>query len=131
MIDLLMRVKALPQAIVDLLLDIMVECCQPSEWRAENDPEANSLNSPGSDEASSSLEPIVNSELSTDYARCNLYERLGLEFEGISNLYAVQSSLTKTHERQRSNRVQSIFPPEISARDQPPDNLFIQVPKVT
>ncbi|XP_074592183.1 uncharacterized protein LOC141847974 [Curcuma longa] len=129
MINLLMGVKALQQAIVDLLLDIMVECCQPSKWRAENDPEANSISSPGSDEASSSLEPIVNSELSTDYARCDLYERLGLEFEGIRNLYAVQSSLIKTHERQRSNRVQAIFPPESSARDQPPDNLFSQVPK--
>lgn len=31
LMNLLMGVKVLQQAIVDLLLDIMVECCQPSE----------------------------------------------------------------------------------------------------
>lgn len=35
--NLLMGVKVLQQAIVDLLLDIMVECCQPSERKKCND----------------------------------------------------------------------------------------------
>ncbi|KAH9297298.1 hypothetical protein KI387_028980, partial [Taxus chinensis] len=43
LMNLLMGVKVLQQAIVDLLLDIMVECCQPSEGKKSNDaPEARS-----------------------------------------------------------------------------------------
>lgn len=37
LMNLLMGVKVLQQAIVDLLLDIMVECCQPSEVKKCND----------------------------------------------------------------------------------------------
>lgn len=37
LMNLLMGVKVLQQAIVDLLLDIMVECCQPSEAKKCND----------------------------------------------------------------------------------------------
>lgn len=37
LMNLLMGVKVLQQAIVDLLLDIMVECCQPSERKKCND----------------------------------------------------------------------------------------------
>jgi len=37
LMNLLMGVKVLQQAIVDLLLDIMVECCQPSEAKKYND----------------------------------------------------------------------------------------------
>lgn len=37
LMNLLMGVKVLQQAIVDLLLDIMVECCQPSESKKSAD----------------------------------------------------------------------------------------------
>lgn len=37
LMNLLMGVKVLQQAIVDLLLDIMVECCQPSDAKKHND----------------------------------------------------------------------------------------------
>jgi len=37
LMNLLMGVKVLQQAIVDLLLDIMVECCQPSDAKKSND----------------------------------------------------------------------------------------------
>ncbi|XP_057477174.1 uncharacterized protein LOC130764897 [Actinidia eriantha] len=37
LMNLLMGVKVLQQAIIDLLLDIMVECCQPSEGSSNDD----------------------------------------------------------------------------------------------
>lgn len=37
LMNLLMGVKVLQQAIIDLLLDIMVECCQPSEESSNDD----------------------------------------------------------------------------------------------
>lgn len=42
LMNLLMGVKVLQQAIIDLLLDIMVECCQPSEGKKGNDAPAES-----------------------------------------------------------------------------------------
>ncbi|XP_042453940.1 uncharacterized protein LOC122038319 [Zingiber officinale] len=130
LINLLMGVKVLQQAIIDLLLDIMVECCQPSEVRTGYDSsEASSKNSPSSNEASSPPEPSGDNELSTEYATCDFYERLGHEVEEIKTTYGVQSSLLKTYERHKSNQDQSISPPETSAGDQPADDLFIEVPK--
>ncbi|CAH2060983.1 unnamed protein product [Thlaspi arvense] len=38
LMNLLMGVKVLQQAIIDLLLDIMVECCQPSEEGSRSEP---------------------------------------------------------------------------------------------
>lgn len=38
LMNLLMGVKVLQQAIIDLLLDIMVECCQPSEEGSHSEP---------------------------------------------------------------------------------------------
>ncbi|CAN8284245.1 unnamed protein product [Cochlearia groenlandica] len=38
LMNLLMGVKVLQQAIIDLLLDIMVECCQPSEESSHSEP---------------------------------------------------------------------------------------------
>jgi len=46
LMNLLMGVKVLQQAIIDLLLDIMVECCQPSEEGSHSEP---SLLSPKTD----------------------------------------------------------------------------------
>ncbi|KAG6485229.1 uncharacterized protein LOC122012707 isoform X1 [Zingiber officinale] len=130
LMNLLMGVKVLQQAIIDLLLDIMVECCQPSEGRTGYDSsEASLKNSPSSNEASSPPEPSGDSELSTEYATCDFYERLGCEVEETRTTYAVQSSLSKTYERHKSNQDQSISPPETSAGDQPADDVFIEAPK--
>ncbi|KAF8677855.1 hypothetical protein HU200_046448 [Digitaria exilis] len=51
LISLLMGVSALKQAIIDLLLDIMVECCQPSEESGSSvstkaSPDSNGVSSP-------------------------------------------------------------------------------------
>ncbi|XP_073138267.1 uncharacterized protein [Henckelia pumila] len=45
LMNLLMGVKVLQQAIIDLLLDIMVECCQPSEGSCSGDSSEVSLKS--------------------------------------------------------------------------------------
>ncbi|WOK94203.1 hypothetical protein Cni_G02905 [Canna indica] len=128
--NLLMGVQVLQQAIIDLLLDIMVECCQPSEGRAGYDSsETSSKTSPGSNGATTPPETNGDGELTTEYARCDMYERLEREVEEIRQTYAVQSSYLKTYERHKTNQEQSISPPETSAGDQPTDDVFIRAPK--
>ncbi|XP_058203287.1 uncharacterized protein LOC131317725 isoform X2 [Rhododendron vialii] len=56
LMNLLMGVKVLQQAIIDLLLDIMVECCQPSEGNS-NDESADSNFKPSPD-GSGAISPL-------------------------------------------------------------------------
>ncbi|XWS17832.1 hypothetical protein CRYUN_Cryun33cG0102100 [Craigia yunnanensis] len=56
LMNLLMGVKVLQQAIIDLLLDIMVECCQPSEAPHGDSSDANSKPSSDDSEAASPLD---------------------------------------------------------------------------
>ncbi|KAB2080230.1 hypothetical protein ES319_A05G057300v1 [Gossypium barbadense] len=56
LMNLLMGVKVLQQAIIDLLLDIMVECCQPSGVARGDSSDANSKPSSDGGEAASPLD---------------------------------------------------------------------------
>lgn len=130
LMNLLMGVKVLQQAIVDLLLDIMVECCQPSEGRTGYDSsEASSKASPDSNAVSTPPEPSGDGELLSEYARCDMYERLECQVKEMRQSCAVQSSFLRTYERLKTNEEQRIVPPETSAGDLPVDE-FVQTPKV-
>ncbi|XP_072971433.1 uncharacterized protein [Typha angustifolia] len=127
LISLLMGVKVLEQAIIDLLLDIMVECCQPSEGRPRYDSsEASSKPSPGSNGASTPPEPIGESEVA-ECTRSHVYERLETGVDEITHSHAVQSSEPSTNDK--TNIEQSTFPPETSASDLQAEDSFGRVPK--
>ncbi|XP_078444024.1 TRAF-like family protein [Wolffia australiana] len=77
LMNLLMGVKVLQQAIIDLLLDIMVECCQPSEDRSKS---------------SSPLQHREDSSSIDSSMQSSVYQRLDRGLEESNSGYAVQSS---------------------------------------
>lgn len=127
--NLLMGVKVLQEAIIDLLLDIMVECCQPSEGRTGYTSSDASSKPPDCNGASTPPEPRGNNEV-TNCAQFHIHQRLDSGVDEISNSHAVQSSdVNMTKLAYRSNIEQPILPPETSAMDLPLDDGFLQVPK--
>ncbi|XP_065850485.1 uncharacterized protein [Euphorbia lathyris] len=92
LINLLMGVKVLQQAIIDLLLDIMVECCQPSEG-GSND-ESSDVNSKPSADGSGAASPLESDRESgaTESAQFPVYERLDSGVDETTSASAVQSS---------------------------------------
>lgn len=96
LMNLLMGVKVLQQAIIDLLLDIMVECCQPST--SEDD----SADRPSPDD----ICPPEPSPLHVD-------DRLDCGTDDISTASAVQSS--ETNGNHTSERSYTFCPPETCA----------------
>ncbi|XP_010906892.1 uncharacterized protein [Elaeis guineensis] len=131
LMNLLMGVKVLQQAIVDLLLDIMVECCQPSEGRTGNDSSETSLKpSPASDGASSPPESTGDSEV-TERAQCYAYQSLESEVAEITKAIAKQSSdLIANGILDKTILKQSIFPPETSAGVLQANDGFIRTHKL-
>ncbi|XP_047326360.1 uncharacterized protein LOC124930036 [Impatiens glandulifera] len=118
LMNLLMGVKVLQQAIIDLLLDIMVECCQPSEGSSnDNYSDVNSKNSPESG-VISSLEADRDNG-ATESATYPVNDRL--------DAAAVESTVTSAVQSSDMNRFnvpvkktvagQSICPPETSGTD--------------
>ncbi|KAK4718059.1 hypothetical protein R3W88_016397 [Solanum pinnatisectum] len=118
LMNLLMGVKVLQQAIVDLLLDIMVECCQPSEGSSSSGssegnpktfPDGNGAGSQlGSDRANGANEPL---QLYT-------HDRLDTVTDESMNSSAVQSSDIdgiNAHERAFNGKPMHPHPPETSA----------------
>ncbi|KAG1363216.1 Ubiquitin carboxyl-terminal hydrolase 13 [Cocos nucifera] len=127
-VNLLMGVKVLQQAIIDLLLDIMVECCQSPEGRTGYDSsETSSKLSPGSNGASSPPESTGDSEV-TENAQCHVYQRLE---PGVTEItQALESSdLIANGIPDKTNLEQSIFPPETSAGHPQVDDGFIRANK--
>lgn len=116
LMNLLMGVKVLQQAIIDLLLDIMVECCQPSEGSCSADsPNTCSKTSPDSVGAASPLESDSENG-AAESAQFPVYERLDSADEECSGTSAVQSSDSKggvVHEKALPGQL--ICPPETSA----------------
>lgn len=110
LMNLLMGVKVLQQAIIDLLLDIMVECCQPSEVGPVADStDACSKPSPDGSAAASPLE----CERENGAAEA---ARLDSVVEESSNTSAVQSSDLKGNGiQEKALPGQPICPPETSA----------------
>lgn len=129
LMNLLMGVKVLQQAIIDLLLDIMVECCQPSEGRNDCDSEATPNPCSDSNGACTPIGDTGEREV-TDDAHCHLYSRMGCATDNITHSHAVQSSdLNIVGIYDKNNPEQVIFPPETSAGDLPADDNCFRVPK--
>ncbi|KAF1865155.1 hypothetical protein Lal_00004529 [Lupinus albus] len=116
LMNLLMGVKVLQQAIIDLLLDIMVECCQTSEGGpAADSVDACSKPSPDSSGAASPLK-CDRENGATVSAQFPIKERLDNVVEDISSTSAVQSSdLNANGIQEKAPPGQTIFPPETSA----------------
>ncbi|CAL4968263.1 unnamed protein product [Urochloa decumbens] len=122
LISLLMGVSALKQAIIDLLLDIMVECCQPSEESGSSastkaSPDSNGATSPPD---SSPPERSVEGEL-TECACSNAYPLAEPNSNDILYSPAIRDADLATDEIAANNLEHSCFPPETSATDLPAD----------
>ena len=131
LINLLMGVKVLQQAIIDLLLDIMVECCQSSEARTGYESsDTSSKPSLDSNRVSTPSERRGDGEVA-ERTQFRVHQRLESEADEISQSHAVQSSELSTNGIPgKTNPEQAICPPETSAADQPADDSFIRAPKV-
>lgn len=92
LMNLLMGVKVLQQAIIDLLLDIMVECCQPSEGSSNDD--LSDVNSKPSIDGNGAATPLECDRESgaTKSAQCPEYERLDSGVDDTTSASAVQST---------------------------------------
>ncbi|XP_054788631.1 uncharacterized protein LOC129294355 isoform X2 [Prosopis cineraria] len=115
LMNLLMGVKVLQQAIVDLLLDIMVECCQPSEGScAADSPDACLKTSHDCSRAASPLD-CHRENRAAESAQFPVYDRLDSADEE-SSTSAVQSSDSNSSVfQEKALPGQPIFPPETSA----------------
>nr|CAB3450363.1 unnamed protein product [Digitaria exilis] len=113
LISLLMGVSALKQAIIDLLLDIMVECCQPSE---ESGSSVSTKASPDSNGASCPPELSGEGE-QTECACSNVYVIGEPNSNDIRGSLAIRDADLATSEVTANNIEHSYFPPETSATD--------------
>lgn len=95
LMNLLMGVKVLQQAIVDLLLDIMVECCQPSEGKKNNDTSDQGskdiLDANGNSICRTNME-LQGTTGKTCIAQNPIGQRLDDSLDGALQMQAVQSS---------------------------------------
>ncbi|XP_030951361.1 uncharacterized protein LOC115974924 [Quercus lobata] len=116
LMNLLMGVKVLQQAIIDLLLDIMVECCQPSEASSNGDSsDANSKPSPGGSGAATPLESDRENG-ATESVQFPVCERLDSGIDEGGSASAVQSSdMNGLGIPEKALPGQPICPPETSA----------------
>ncbi|XP_009588719.1 uncharacterized protein [Nicotiana tomentosiformis] len=116
LMNLLMGVKVLQQAIIDLLLDIMVECCQPSEGSSSSEssevkpkafPDGNGAGSQlESDRGNGAKEPL----------QLYAHDRLDTVTEESMNSSAVQSSdIDGINAPEKAFSGQPMYPPETSA----------------
>ncbi|KAL6985250.1 hypothetical protein U1Q18_018628 [Sarracenia purpurea var. burkii] len=116
LMNLLMGVKVLQQAIIDLLLDIMVECCQPSEGSSNDDPsDANFKPSPDDSGAISPLESDRENG-AIEAAPLSVHDRLDSGIDEPTNMSAVQSS-DMNGKPDKIVRALPMCPPETSASE--------------
>ncbi|KAL3838582.1 hypothetical protein ACJIZ3_023173 [Penstemon smallii] len=116
LMNLLMGVKVLQQAIIDLLLDIMVECCQPSEGSSSDD--LSDVSSKPSPDGSGAISPLESDGENgvTESAPLSAGERLDLGIGESINASAVQSSdMNGVSIHAKTVPGQPICPPETSA----------------
>jgi len=119
LMNLLMGVKVLQQAIIDLLLDIMVECCQPSEGSFNEDVyDANltvSLQGGGATAPSQ-----YDRESTTECREHSLFEKLDAAVNESVDTAALQSMResadTGTSDADMHENAVPIYPPETSAQ---------------
>ncbi|XP_059459860.1 uncharacterized protein LOC132189240 [Corylus avellana] len=119
LMNLLMGVKVLQQAIIDLLLDIMVECCQPSEGSSNGDSsDANSKPSPNGSGSATPLESDRENGATESVQFPTVYERLDSGVDEGGSAAAVQSSdMNGPAILEKALPGQPICPPETSAGD--------------
>ncbi|GFQ00460.1 ubiquitin carboxyl-terminal hydrolase 13 [Phtheirospermum japonicum] len=116
LMNLLMGVKVLQQAIIDLLLDIMVECCQPSEG-SSNDGSSDVSSKPSPD-GSGAISPLESDgdNGATESSQLSVGDRFDLGMGESKNSTAVQSSdLNEINIHAKTVPGQPICPPETSA----------------
>ncbi|XAR70989.1 Ubiquitinyl hydrolase 1 [Bertholletia excelsa] len=116
LMNLLMGVKVLQQAIIDLLLDIMVECCQPSE-ESINDDSSEANSKPASD-SSGAISPLESDRENgaIDSTPLPVHDRLDSGIDERANTSAVQSSdMNGIILPEQNVRGLPIYPPEPSA----------------
>ncbi|KAL0372247.1 UNVERIFIED_CONTAM: hypothetical protein Scaly_0906300 [Sesamum calycinum] len=116
LMNLLMGVKVLQQAIIDLLLDIMVECCQPSEQTASDD--ISNVSSQPFQDGSGAISPLESDGENgvIDSTQLSVDERLELGVAESINASAVQSSdVNGINLHVKTVPGQPICPPETSA----------------
>lgn len=123
LMNMLMGVKVLQQAIIDLLLDIMVECCQPSEeksvQRSSDAREKTFADNSGAISPSES-----GSECGVTESVRTVHERLDLGVDE-STVHAVQSSdINGAASLKKTVPGQPISPPETSAGNHTMENGF-------
>uniref|UniRef100_A0A1J3FRS1 Ubiquitin carboxyl-terminal hydrolase 12 n=1 Tax=Noccaea caerulescens TaxID=107243 RepID=A0A1J3FRS1_NOCCA len=114
LMNLLMGVKVLQQAIIDLLLDIMVECCQPSEEGSHSEP---SLLDPKTDScvATTSLESTRENG-AAEPSQHLVDERFKSDTDATLSTSAVQSSgMNGIDMLEKALAVEPISPPETYA----------------
>ncbi|XP_024963680.1 uncharacterized protein LOC112503940 isoform X3 [Cynara cardunculus var. scolymus] len=117
LMNLLMGVKVLQQAIIDLLLDIMVECCQPSEGSSNDDcSDGSSRPSADGSGASSPPEPDRRSGVMESSSQLYVHGRLDSGTDEISTASAVQSSdMNGNDTSEKTYTGQPFCPPETCA----------------
>ncbi|KAF7079512.1 hypothetical protein CFC21_083732 [Triticum aestivum] len=121
LINLLMGVSVLKQAIIDLLLDIMVECCQPSDERSSyGSSSSSSKTAPDSNGASSPSELIVEGE-QTECACRNQYETAESDTVNFGRNLGLENAELNANEMPVKILEQSSCPPETPAIDLPGD----------
>ncbi|KAL9400364.1 hypothetical protein Peur_009325 [Populus x canadensis] len=116
LMNLLMGVKVLQQAIIDLLLDIMVECCQPSEGSSNDD--SSDVHSKPSLDGSGAASPLESDRGSgaTESAQFPVHERLDSGLDDSKRASAVQSSdINGTDMPGQALPGQPIYPPVTTA----------------
>ncbi|XP_073050755.1 uncharacterized protein [Primulina eburnea] len=115
LMNLLMGVKVLQQAIIDLLLDIMVECCHPSEGSCSgNFAEASLKSSPVASGAISPLESEGENGV-TESTQILINKRLELGTCETINMSAVSSSrINLINKCAKAALGRSKYPPETS-----------------
>ncbi|KAL4579350.1 hypothetical protein LXL04_015492 [Taraxacum kok-saghyz] len=91
LMNLLMGVKVLQQAIIDLLLDIMVECCQPSEDDCSDGSSRPSVDASGCS-SPPELDRRTTTTTTTGVTELYVHGRLDSGRDEISSASAVQSS---------------------------------------
>ncbi|XP_068647570.1 uncharacterized protein [Aristolochia californica] len=130
LLNLLMGVKVLQQAIIDLLLDIMVECCQPSEGGKVGDDSSDvRILKPSfsDDNGSTSQSESIRQHGATD---CVSQRLDSVVDDGISASAVQSSDLNRTYEvPEKAVPGRPISPPETSACDLFMDDSFVRAPK--
>ena len=116
LMNLLMGVKVLQQAIIDLLLDIMVECCQPTEGSSSGDSSDGNLKK--SPDGSGAASPLASDRENgdTESVQYTIHERLEAGVDETTSASAVQSSdMNEIRLLGKAGPGQPISPPETSA----------------